>query len=373
MTAKSQPRLENHPEALERDLILSGAFFLLAAIWAGGAFPLAPYRNAPKGTRAALLGKLLAWDHRVLTRVVLAPFAKHSQLFLLAASAAALSPLLYGLTNRLWRRWHDAATWLVSFAFILGLAYLLPGWLLPESLTPFALAWWKATAILGSAAILFLSSFFRVATGSLRAQDVLRQPNAYDLMDLSGAARLSELKRTGLLVKSRRGLRRSRSSSGRLCLGRFFDDGRPTPYFVAPDIAKLQQTLVVAPTGSGKTTSFALPWSRELPAQGPIRFRPGLQGRHGPPDPSGLSPRPDTRTSGSSILSARQSVHWNPMLEPVAGSADFVESQDAIAEAIFGEVNGGTYQYFDLMDLRILKAGVRAVGHLEAPSLQSPA
>lgn len=47
------------------------------------------------------------------------------------------------------------------------------------------------------------------------------------------------------------------------------------------------------------------------------------------------------------------------------------ESQEAIAEAIHGEISAGTYQYFDLLDLRILKAGVRAVGHLAAPSLKA--
>jgi type IV secretory pathway TraG/TraD family ATPase VirD4 len=139
---------------------------------------------------------------------------------------------------------------------------------------------------------------------------------------------------------------------------------------VAPEITKLQQTLVVAPTGSGKTTSLALPWSRELPVQGQSVFVLDFKGdmaQHirlgfGGPEAPGLwvfNPL------------SRASVRWNPMMEPAEGTADYEESQEAIAEAIYGEVNGGTYQYFDLLDLRILKAGVRAVGHLQEPSLKA--
>ncbi|MFZ5982959.1 MAG: type IV secretory system conjugative DNA transfer family protein, partial [Acidobacteriota bacterium] len=155
-----------------------------------------------------------------------------------------------------------------------------------------------------------------------------------------------------------------------LAIGRLYDDGRPTAFFVAPEIAKLQQTLVVAPTGSGKTTSLAVPWSRELPRKGQSVFVLDFKG-----DMAGQIRHPAARPGDPPVWVfdplGEESVRWNPMREPVPGSADFAESQDAIAEAIFGEVNGGAYQYFDLLDLRILKAGVRAVGNLEAPSLKA--
>lgn len=127
---------------------------------------------------------------------------------------------------------------------------------------------------------------------------------------------------------------------------------------------------MVAPTGSGKTTSLAVPWSRELPGKGQSVFVLDFKGDMARQiKPSAL------KSNGPSLWIfdplGEDSVHWNPMREPMPGSADFVESQDAIAEAIFGEVNGGAYRYFDLLDLRILKAGVRAVGHLESASLKA--
>jgi type IV secretory pathway TraG/TraD family ATPase VirD4 len=156
----------------------------------------------------------------------------------------------------------------------------------------------------------------------------------------------------------------------RICIGRLHDNGRPTGYFVAPAIAKLQQTMVVAPTGSGKTTSLALPWSRELPFKDQSVFVLDFKGD------MAKDIRPGFMGPGASPLwvfnpLSRGSVHWNPMREPVPDAPDYVESQDAIAEAIYGEVNGGAYQYFDLLDLRILKAGIRAVCHIDAPSLKA--
>ncbi|MFZ5983563.1 MAG: type IV secretory system conjugative DNA transfer family protein, partial [Acidobacteriota bacterium] len=162
----------------------------------------------------------------------------------------------------------------------------------------------------------------------------------------------------------------AKTLEGRLAIGRLYDDGRPTAFFVAPEIAKLQQTLVVAPTGSGKTTSLAVPWSRELPDKGQSVFVLDFKG-----DMAGQIRHPAARPGSPPVWIfdplGEESVRWNPMREPAPGSADFAESQDAIAEAIFGEVNGGAYQYFDLLDLRILKAGVRAVANLEAPSLKA--
>ena len=212
---------------------------------------------------------------------------------------------------------------------------------------------------------------FKVSNRRLSMREILRQPHAYDLMDLSGAATLADLKRSGLLVRSSTWpAAESKALHGRICIGRLHDEGRPTDFFVAPAIAKLQQTMVVAPTGSGKTTSLALPWSRELPLKGQSVFVLDFKGD------MAKAIRPDFAGSGAQPFwvfnpLSRGSVHWNPMKEPVPDAPDYVESQDAIAEAIYGEVNGGSYQYFDLLDLRILKAGIRAVSHLDEKSLKA--
>ena len=371
MGRTDQPKLESSPEAFERNLILAAVALLAIGLWIGGAFEVAPYLNAAKGTREAFIGKLLVWNHDALTKVVLNPFLAQPILFLLGAAALSLAPLAYGMSKGLWRHTHDAAIWATCFALALGLAFLGPELVLPASLAPFAAAWWKATTLLGASAGLFLVGFIRVSGRTMSARDILRQPHAYDLMDLSGAATVQELKHTGLLLRAPEWPPPNiRDLKGRLCIGRLYDDGRPTGYFVAPEIARLQQTLVVAPTGSGKTTSLALPWSRELPGKGQSVFVLDFKGDMAKDIRLGFSAWEAQKLWVFNPMS-KGSVHWNPMREPVSGTADFVESQEAIAEAIYGEVNGGAYQYFDLLDLRILKAGVRAVGHFEAPCLKA--
>ena len=371
MSRTAQPRLEHHSEDFERTLILMGGFVLAIGLWIGGAFEVEVYLHAARGTKAAFIGKLLVWDHNALTKIVLNPFLAKPMLFLLCASALALAPVVYGMSKGLWKDSHSAAYWAVGIVFLLGLAYLLPQLLLPSTLSPFGQVWWRVTALLGLAATAFFVGFIRVRGANLRASDILNQPNAFDLMDLSGAANLTELKRAGLLVKSSHWpASTSKDLKGRICIGRLYNDGRATSYFVAPEIAKLQQTLVVAPTGSGKTTSLALPWSRELPIQGQSVFVLDFKGDMAQHIRLGLG---GPEAPGLWVFNplSRASVRWNPMMEPVEGTADYAESPEAIAEAIYGEVNGGTYQYFDLLDLRILKAGVRAVGHLQAPSLKA--
>jgi len=371
MASTAQPKLEHHSEEFERNLIVSGAVLLALLMWVGGVFEPASYLHAPRGTKPFFIGRLLAWDHNVLIKLILNPFLAHPVPFLLGACALALSPLVYGLSQRLWRRTQEAALWALGFALVLGLAALLPDLLLPHTMAPFTLVWWKVTALLGSAALLSLAGLIRVSRARLRTEDILRNPHAYDLMDLSGAARLSELKRAGLLVRSSSWPSpESAMLRGRLCIGRLYDEGRPTGFYVAPEIAKLQQTVVVAPTGSGKTTSLALPWSRELPGQGQSVFVLDFKGDMAQPIRLGSSSYPALKLWVFNPLSMA-SVHWNPLLEPEAGSEDYPESLEAIAEALFGEVNAGAYQYFDLLDLRILKAGVRAVAQLEAPSLKA--
>ena len=151
MPKNTQPRFESHPESLEKGLIITGVFLLAALFWAGGAFNQAPFVGAPKGTWEAAVGRFLAWDHRALTRVVLVPFANRPLLFILAASAVVFSPVLYGLSRNLWKDRGEALYWALSFIFVLGLAFLLPMWLLSEALSPFAYIWWRMTVLFGLA------------------------------------------------------------------------------------------------------------------------------------------------------------------------------------------------------------------------------
>ena len=371
MPKENQPRLEARPDDFHRNLIIGFAVLFLLVIWIGGAFDPGPYLHAIKGTKEAAIGKVLAWDHNILTKAALNPFLKRPALFLLCSIVLAFSPIVYGIYRRVWRDSYGAGFWLLSFLLLLVLAHGLPGLILPDSLPRFAFVWWRVTILVGSSGILFLAGLLYVGAARLRPSDIFRNPNAYDLMDLSGAATLRELKRTGLLVRSGQWpLPEAKAMTGRICIGRLYDDGRPTPYFVAPHIVKLQQTLVVAPTGSGKTTSLALPWSRELPFKGQSVFVLDFKGDMAP------HIRPAFERAGALQLLvfdplSEKSIRWNPLKEPQPGSTEFAESQDSIAEAIFGEVNGGAYQFFDLMDLRILKAGVRAVINLDAPSLKA--
>ena len=371
MAKTLQPRLEHRSEEFERTLILSGAVLLALILWAGGAFEPAPYLHAPGGTRSLLLGRLLAWDHNVLTKLVLNPFLTHPVPFILGSCALALSPLAYGAANGVRHDRRAVGGRVFGWTLLLALAYLVPAVYLPGALAPFARAWWRFTILASASGLAVLVESIRLARVKLRTEDILRNPHAYDLMDLSGAARLPDLKRAGLLVRSSSWPSpESKALRGRICIGRLYEDGRPTGYFVAPEIAKLQQTVVVAPTGSGKTTSLALPWSRELPRKGQSVFVLDFKGDMAQPIRLGSSSYPAPKLWIFNPLSLA-SVHWNPMLEPEPGADDYHENLEAIAEAIFGEINGGGYQYFDLLDLRILKAGVRAVSHLEAPTLKA--
>jgi len=371
MAGTSQPKLEHHSGDMERTLVLAGGVVLSSLFWIGGAFEVVSYIPVHQGNSVRLLVKLLLWDHNALAKTVLNPFLTRPTLFLLAAGALAISPLAFGASRGLCRVGHDLALKAIGIALLVESAYVLPIVLLPETLSPFKAAWWRVTILFGCAAIVFAVGAVRMRGEKLKASDILRRPHAYDLMDLSGAARLAELKSTGLLVRSSEWPDAfSHKLKARLCIGRLYDEGRPSRYFVAPEIEKLQQTLVVAPTGSGKTTSLAFPWSRELPRKGQSVFVLDFKGDMA----NHVRPRSGA-TNGPPVwlfnpLSA-ESVRWNPLREPVRGTADFEESQDAIAEAIYGEINRGAYQYFDLLDLRILKAGIRAVCHLEMPSLKA--
>lgn len=366
-----QLRLEHEHNSFAQSFAFAVAAILAFAVWMGGAFETTSYIGATKGTKAFFIGRLLVWDHNALIKLVLNPCIAHPLYFLAGTTLIAIFPFLYGATHGLWKDNMNAVLWITGIVLMLLLAYLLPPFFLPSELDPFSLAWWKQTILFGAATISLATGMLRLRGARMRARDILSQPHAYDLMDLSGAAGLRELKRAGLLVKSPSWPSPdSKMLRGRLCIGRLYDDGRPTSFFVAPEISKLQQTVVVAPTGSGKTTSLALPWSRELPAQGQSVFVLDFKGDMAQQIRLGASPLDAPKLWVFNPLSMA-SVHWNPMLESKPGEEDNEESIEAIAEAIFGEINKGTYNYFDLLDLRILKAGVRTIGHTELPSLQA--
>ena len=273
-----------------------------------------PYLHAAKGTREAFIGKLLVWDHNALTKIVLNPFLARPILFLLGASALALAPLAYGMSKGPLaahpRRGHLGG----RHRSRLGPGLLAaPSWSFRRSLAPFAAAWWKATALLGWPA----RPVSRGIHPSLRREPARpgHPPPASRLRPhgplgsgepcANSSAPGSSSGRPAVALPST-----SRDLKGRLCIGRLYDDGRPTGYFVAPEIAKLQQTLVVAPTGSGKTTSLALPWSRELPGKGSRSS--SSTSKETWPSTSGSGSRP----GGSEALGLQPAEHGFGPLEP---------------------------------------------------------
>jgi len=371
MPKPGQQDLNANPEDFNRNLVIAFLISVCLAVWIGGAYDPAPYMHAAKRTKEAVIFRVLAKDHNILISAVLNPYLRHPYLFLLGALIVALSPLAYGITRRVWRDFYIASYWFLSFVLVLLLAFYVPDLALPDSLTRFANVWWRVTILLCSSGVLLLVGLLIAGPKSLRALDIFHNPSAYDVMDLAGAATLPDLKHSGLLVKSGRWPSPdSKAMRGRICIGRFYEDGRPTRYFVAPHVQRLQQTLVVAPTGSGKTMSLALPWSRELPFQGQSVFVLDFKG-----DMMGHIKAAFTSPIAPSLWAfdplSQDSVRWNPLREPVPDTPEFFESQDAIAQALYGKIDSGHYEYFDVIDFRILKAGIRLVSRGDVPTLKT--
>ncbi len=201
--------------------------------------------------------------------------------------------------------------------------------------------------------------------------DLAANPDRFDFANLEGAARFDELKPTDLLIPGRLLSKRTKSAPemwgwpdpklypDRLILGRFYGATGGTGWFVAPHIARMNQTLIVAPPGSGKTFSFAVPWSEALPAAGHSAFVIDIKGNVY----SKLKPL----WSGDQGLyyfdptNPSESLHWNPFEEIERTDPEshaFYQTVNDLAEAIFGKIGSGEAQHWDTLDQRAIKAGI---------------
>ena len=215
---------------------------------------------------------------------------------------------------------------------------------------------WSFVVLFGFLAVLVVLGF---SYSALRrtphtVKDISKSPDLFDISDLSGAAHVKDL--PDLLIKSE--LWPQSNLKDRLVIGRFWEDNKKTSWWVAPHHPHLNQTVVIAPPGSGKTFSIALPMSRTLPQLGQSVFAIDIKGN--------MRPKLQAYCDSSHVVmhyfdptNHDESLHWNPFEE--INKKDLIElhnGRDRLAEAIFGEVAQGPNSYFDLRDLRFIKAGI---------------
>ena len=316
-------------------------------------------------------------------KMFLQPAAKHPLLALLVAVFGAYSVNLYAIANR---RFKSPASrfncLLIAPGVFAGFALCAFGTLRMMGYTADRIGGDRGAAhyawliICASSAALCSAGFSYLAIHRprLSISEIMRSPSVFDLEDLSGAATRKDLR--GLLLslgpqwpEPSANEATGKALKGRICIGRYYDAKTPTNLWVAPEITRMQQTLVVAPPGSGKTYSIALPWSREIPRHGHSVFALDLKGNMR----EKLSLGAKCSVLYFDPTNHEASLHWNPFSElnlndPLA----FRNGRDSLAEAIFGEVSRGENQFFDLRDLRFIKAGIDLCAYAyENPTLET--
>ncbi len=233
-----------------------------------------------------------------------------------------------------------------------------------------------ALVSIGWAAFMMWLALFNTCRRPVSIRDIARNPDGFDSANLEGAVSAHELWPSGLLVSGQPLVPRPKGGKDldpqewawpaqeahpdRVILGRFYDARGATAYFVAPHIKHLNQTLIVAPPGSGKTFSFALPWSVEFPRAGHSAFVVDVKGNlYG-------KVRAQLATEGYGVfhfdpMHPSESLHWNPFDEinrDDYNSHAFYQTANDLAEAIFGKINPGDSEHWDTLDQRAIKAGV---------------
>jgi|GEM_PF-2226705 len=317
------------------------------------------------------LFRLIQAIHVFDAKMFLQPVAKHPLFAILAAVLLAYSVNIYALAKS---RFKNASVRLDCLfyapGFFLGLAAVAfatlkrLGYLADRHQGEHFVMYYVWLIVCGASASLLTAgySFLRIRKAHLGIKEITESPSAFDLEDLSGAAAPGDL--AGLLLPfgqtwpdmnnaaTREQLR------GRICIGRYYEGKTPTNLWVAPEIERLQQTLVVAPPGSGKTFSIALPWSRELPLQGQSVFAIDLKGNMY----EKLRPHFEGQAMAIRYFDPTDhghSVCWNPFSElDFKDHIAFRNGIDRLAEAIFGEMTEGENRYFDQRDLAFLRAGI---------------
>ena len=209
------------------------------------------------------------------------------------------------------------------------------------------------------------SWLFALKHGPRSLNDLHQNAHLYEEEDLRGAAMAKELNRgpQPLLLKfsgcdwpNLENAEVKRRLAGRLLIGRFHEHRERTNLWVCPEIANLQQTLVVAPPGAGKTHSIALPWSRDLPMNGHSAFVIDVKGDMA----MALWPSCNRRQIPLYSFNPEDpdSLRWNPFDEIDRSDAtEIYNGADRIARAIFGEISSHE-KYWELSELGYLRAAV---------------
>ena len=316
--------------------------------------------------------------------VFLRPVALHPLLAVGLALGLAYLPSLYGLLGPGFRsparRYHA----LCSVPPSAGVAALVIFASLDAArlLDDHGRTYYAAIVALGALAVSVSVGYAwrAVAHRPRTVQDIADNPSVFDLEDLEGIAQPVDLHpkgdSTSLLLPlgdvAWPNLEHSAVASalrGRIVLGRYYDRKTRTPLWVAPEIRNLKDTLVVAPPGSGKTFSIALPWSLELPQMGQSVFAVDVKGNmyNKMKEPFGTARR---LYYFDVSAEATDSKSWNPFDELMAtgltsdARLQFAIGRDRLAEAIFGPITAGENRHFDLIDLRTIKTGIELLCYI---------
>lgn len=352
-------------EEMYRALILTGLCFLVIATFVSGFFELSQVSRAhPIGAR--VLAKLQDVDRRLF----LIPIALHPWKSLFVAALVAYGLPLYGLAKRRFRdkgqRFY-ALLFVPAMAACLGLMVFytaeLMDWTDDRNIRYYS--WFVLGGLLAILTVVFYTWFFALKRGPRSLEDLRQNPHLYEVEDLRGAAMVKELSRgarplllrfSGCEWPNLENANVQRKLAGRLLIGRFHEHHERTNYWVCPEIGNLQQTLVVATPGAGKTHSIALPWGRDLPMNGHSAFVIDVKGDMA----AALRPSCNRRRIPLYSFNPEEpdSLRWNPFDEIDRSDAtEIYNGADRIARAIFGEISSQE-KYWELSELGYLRAAV---------------
>lgn len=357
---------KNRPEGgWEMSAVLTGICVFLIAMFASGFYPEPTVSRAmPFGTR--LLVKLRELDRQIF----LVPLALHPWRALAFAALASYGLPFFGLMAKRFKdkdQRFNALFLVPTIALCVGLGVFLiaewMGWTDEWSYRYYS--WMALSGLVGTATSAIYTWFFALKHGPSSLEDLHQHPHLYEVEDLRGAAMTKELSKgerplllkfSGTAWPNPENSNVQRKLAGRLVIGRFYEHHEQTNYWVCPEITNLQQTLVVAPPGAGKTHSIALPWSRDLPVQGHSAFVIDVKGDMA----SALQAHCFQRRIPVYSFNPEDpnSLLWNPFDEIDRSDAtEIYNGADRIARAIFGEISSHE-KYWELSELGYLRAAV---------------
>jgi type IV secretory pathway TraG/TraD family ATPase VirD4 len=343
-------------------LLLVGVAMLALLIYAS---PFVPAPHNPG------LARLLIKTQALSAKLIFAPYSKRAFVF---DPLFFLLPLLFWVFSILRPNWKSHFAERAAFSTALTVpfgAILIYYLLVSRSFFLAPLQHWalRLTCFAGAALYATLAPLAARKRRPQTVRDLSATPDAFDLEDLSGAAPLDEI--TSALLPATSETWPTNVPANRLVLGRYYTPSKQrTNRWLAPFVDDLQQTLIVAPPGSGKTYSIALPWTRELPHKRQSVFVIDLKGNMLQKLYADWTPETEAKRRNSGLpplyyfdpSNPAASIHWNPLLElNINDAVAFFNGRDAIAEAIFGELATGDNRFFDLRDLRLIKAAIEAL------------